>query len=347
MSGEESVVKAEVDQAADVLDQTTAVTEPDPDAWLAEQGLEAISDDDLRGIEEEEEGEEEGEEEEGEETPKDGDEETESEDDETEPPPPKDSQKPPKGFVPTKAIQEVRQENRYLKDQIKALEEKIDTVASKSTEPKQEPEDEFKVLSKEEFQELYEDDPREAMTYMMDLQEYKEKQTQKQQEADQQRYEAAQAQQVFRETSELMEKTVPGIFDEDSGIQEELVEFAESIGFKEDLFYLTNPETKVILPGESKPTYLGKQAAEVLGFIAGVKEKLNSPENSKKEQELRQQIEAEILQKIKTSSGKDFKSLSDIPTSETEKPAKFNRVLSEAEFGKLSDKEQEAYLTGE
>lgn len=346
MSGEESITKAEVDQAVDVLDQPTpTVTEPDPDAWLTEHGLEAVSDDDLRGIEEEEE--EEEAEEESEETPEEGDEnDSEEEEEETETPPPEESKKPPKGFVPTKAIQEVRQENRYLKDQIKALEEKIEAVAKRPAE-KAEPEEEFKVLSKEELLELYEDDPREALAYTVELQEHKEKQAAKEKEAQLQQYETAQAQQVFKETADLMEKAVPGIFDDESDTQEKLVEFAESMGFSENLFFLTNPETKVILPGESKPTYLGKQAAEVLGFIAGLQEKLNSPDRTKMETELRKTIEAEVLQKLKSSPGKDFKSLADIPTSETEKPRKFDRVLSETEFAKLSAQEQEAYLTGE
>lgn len=322
----------ESDKPSESNDTTESTNKESVDHWLKELGLEDISEDDLMGIEEEE----------AEEEPEPEEKET-AEEKKTEPLPPK-AEAPPKGFVPTKAIQEAREENRYLKEQIKALQEKVDAIAQNKESKVEETEEEFKVLSKLELIELAEESPQEAIAYMLELQNYKEQQAEKQQ-SEKQRAEAhEQAKILFKETADLMEQAVPGIFDEKSDTQTKLVEFAESLGFTEDLFFLTNPETMIVLPGETTPRYLGKQAAGVLKFIAGLKDKV-AVDSEAIVKKLRSEIENEVLKKVK-SSGKSFKSLNDITTSESDAP-KAKRTLSEAELMKLSDKELQAYLSGE
>jgi hypothetical protein len=323
------------DKPSESNDTTEPTSKESVDHWLKELGLEDISEDDLKGIEEEEANEE----------PEPKEKET-AEEKKTEPLPPK-AEAPPKGFVPTKAVQEAREENRYLKEQIKSLQEKVDALAQ-SRETKAENEDavedeSFKVLSKFELIELAEESPQEAIAYMLELQNYKERQVEKQQSEKQKAEAHEQAKALFKESADLMEQAVPGIFDEKSDTQMKLVEFAESLGFTEDLFFLTNPETMIVLPGETTPRYLGKQAAGVLKFIAGLKDKV-AVDSETIVKKLRGEIENEVLKKVK-SSGKNFKSLNDITTSESDVP-KAKRSLSEAELMKLSDKELHAYLSG-
>lgn len=322
------------DKPSESNDTTEPTGKESVDHWLKELGLEDISEDDLMGIEEEEANEE----------PEPKEKET-AEEKKTEPLPPK-AEAPPKGFVPTKAVQEAREENRYLKEQIKSLQEKVDALAqSKETKAEnEETEEKFQVLSKLELIELAEESPQEAIAYMLELQNYKERQAEKQQSEKQKAEAHEQAKVLFKETADLMEQAVPGIFDEKSDTQAKLVEFAESLGFTEDLFFLTNPETMIVLPGETTPRYLGKQAAGVLKFIAGLKDKV-AVDSEAIVKKLRGEIENEVLKKVK-SSGKSFKSLNDITTSESDVP-KAKRILSEAELMKLSDKELQAYLSEE
>jgi hypothetical protein len=330
--------------------ETSALLKTDSvDMWLQEQGLETVSEEDLMGIEAEAEPEPEPEVEAKSESESESDEDEvevesdETETDETETDEVKtetEKEKPPKGFVPIQAVQEVRSENRYLKDQIKALEEKFDKFTTQQQDLKP-PENIFKVLSKEEFLELTEENPREAMAYMLDLQEHKDKQYQQLQQQQMHEQELAKTNQLFSESADLIEQAAPGIFDEGSKIQEEISNYAESIGFSDDLFFLTNPETRVILPGEQKPVFLGKQAAKVFKVIVDLR---NSAAD--KEAKIRRQVEKELLTKFKKSKTDNFTSLSDIPSNDDEKPKNTQRLLTEKETSRLSAKELEIYLSG-
>jgi len=307
---------------------------------LIDQGLTAISEDDLRGetaeekdVEGKEEGTAEGK----------TDQEVEvkpevTEDTETTPPP--KVEPPPKGYVPLAALKESREETRALKDRIKALEAKVLTPEVKTpAEVVPEVRTDFKVLTTAEFRELSDESPRDALVYMAELRDYEN--VQRISQAREQEVDA-----IFRESVKLMEEAVPTLFDEDSEAPKILAEFAETVGFTKDMFYLTNPETQIILPGETKPVYLGTQAASILKMLAGLQGKIvKDPKSAVDETALRKSIEAEVLKKIKTG-GKSFKSLSDIPTSDSETPAS-KGVLSEAQYMKLTPAQQKAYLSGE
>jgi len=260
----------------------------------------------------------------------------------SEAPAPKDA--PPKGFVPLAALHEVRGENRYLKEQMESMRASIESL--KTAKPKEEtestPEDDFKVLTDEEFDELSEEDPKEAIRYMRQLRAHEKIEEEKEYQQYVAEQKEEEAQQIFSQAKALMEETIPGLFDKETGLQAKLAADAEEIGFSDELFYLTNPQTQVILPGAKEPTYLGVQAAKILKVVANAAKV--KPGKEVNEAELRKTIEAEIMAKIK--KGGSFKSLSDVPKAAQDK---FNRGdnLTEAEFAKLTDAEQEAYLSGQ
>lgn len=315
---------------------------------LIDQGLTSISEDDLRG-ETVEEKDSEGHKEVAEEQKVEGEESPETKA-ETETSPPK-VEPPPKGYVPLAALKESREETRALKDRIKALEAKVLEPESKP-EPTKAPEvipevrADFKVLTTAEFRELSDESPRDALVYMAELRDYEKAQQVKQALATQKVAREQEVDNLFRESVKLMEAAVPSIFEEGSTAQQELAEFAETVGFTKDMFYLTNPETQVILPGEIEPVYLGTQAASFIKMLADLKGKVPAGTKSAvDETALRKSIEAEVLKKIK-AGGKSFKSLGDVPTSDSETPAP-KGVLSEAQYMKLTPAQQKAYLSGE
>ena len=259
--------------------------------------------------------------------------------------------KPPKGFVPIAAIHEVRGENKYLKEQLAEIKAQLENrpvtpVVTETPEPSEF--DDFSELSDAEFQELATDSPAEALLYMKQLNKYQEFKRKSAEETQQ----AAAAQEyldtVFEKTNSEMEQIVPGIFDPESPAGTEFREFAVDLGFTDDMFYLTNPATQIILPGETEPLLLGEQAAQVIRLLANAKTKVSATQVvdvEKIKAETRAIVEAEFLAKIKT--GQPFRSLSDVPVSNENRPEFKGKELSEAEFARLNAKEQELYLAGE
>jgi len=155
-----------------------------------------------------------------------------------------------------------------------------------------------------------------------------------------------------------MEEFVPGLFDEGSKASEELAAFANDLGFTDDMYYLTNPQTQIILPGETEPLLLGEQAASIIQTLATArtrindlkettvdKDKLREEITKEVEANLRKTIEGELLAKFKTGSDESaFRSLTSVPSSET--PEFAGKVLTEAELARLPETEQELYLAG-
>jgi len=261
--------------------------------------------------------------------------------------------KVPKGFVPLAAVHEVRGENKYLKEQIASLSAKIESLSKTAVNvapPTAEPSEfeSFEQLSDSEFLELASDSPSEALLYMNKLNKFQEFTRQK---AESER--AVQSQQeylasIYEKTNLQMEEVVPGIFDPESPTASEFRDFAVDLGFTEDMFYLTNPATRVILPGETEPLLLGDQAADFIKLLANAKTKLASTQSvdvNAIRAELRKEIEADIMSKIKSNT--PFRSISDIPSSNNDRPEFTGKMLSSDEFARLSEKEQELYLAGE
>lgn len=344
MSEEAPVVTETQAESASAELTPSITTRSMADIVVSDQGLPEISEAELRGEDQTGDAEEPqtGLAEETETKAEDG----EVESKETETTPPK-TEPPPKGFVPTAALKEAREENRQLKDRLRQLEAKsLDAPLVSAEVPVVNPD--FKVLSKTEFLELSEESPREALVYMQELQEHKDALRAIQEQETLNARRAQEVEGLFEEAVEQMSAAVPGLFDENSTAQQELATFAEDIGFSKDLFYLTNPETQIILPGEKTPLYLGSQAASIIKMLATVRNKVGATpvDTIRKsiEAELRPKIEAEVLSKIKSGTKKPFVSLTDIPTSASTAPLK--GVLTEAEYARLSPSEQKAYLSG-
>ena len=209
-------------EEASTTEGTTETTEVQPittrdfaDIVIDDQGLPTVTDEDLHGYDEEETTEEKPEDEarpeakvtEGEETPA--------------APTPK-PEPPPKGFVPTAALHEAREENRKLKERISALE--VKGAEEKPVVPPAVPVDiptvrsDFKVLTKEEFIELSEESPRDALLYTQELMDYKEVQRITAEAARQAEVQKAQnakeVEGLFEEAVSLMTEAAPGLFDE-------------------------------------------------------------------------------------------------------------------------------------
>jgi hypothetical protein len=268
--------------------------------------------------------------------------------------PPAKAEAPPKGFVPTAAIREVREENRALKERLRALELKVagpeaEPVTAKIPEVRAD----FKVLSTAEFREMSEESPRDALVYMAELRDYETAQRMTKEAEAAKVARETEVDGLFRESVKLMEEAVPDLFTEGSTSQQELAEFAETIGFTKDMFYLTNPETMIILPGETEPVYLGTQAASFIKMLADLRAKKPGDVSAVDqtalrktiEAELRATIEAELLTKIKSGGKPAFRSMSDIPSSDSDVPS-VNKELTEAQFAKLTPAQQKAYLSG-
>lgn len=253
----------------------------------------------------------------------------------------------PKGFVPLAAVHEARGEIRYLKEQLQTVQDQVRTLQVEPTKETKVPND-FEVLTDEQFEDLADDNPAQAAIYLRKLGVY---------EADQ-RVQADKAKDLvaFEESYDAIidnsvaeiEKVAPGIYDEDSGVQKELMEFAESFGFSEDLFYLTNPATKIILPGETEPLLLGEQSASILGMLVNAKTKMAPQDNSELETKLRAEITTELMKKFKTPVTETFRGLNEVSKSDNDIPEEglAGKVLTTAQLQKLSPAEEEAYLAG-
>lgn len=255
----------------------------------------------------------------------------------------------PKGFVPLAAVHEARGEIKYLKEQLATMQTQVSNLQAKPAEEAA-VEDDFEVLTDDQFEDLADDNPAAAAIYLRKLSVYESKQREaadqvKMQDEFEREYDS-----ILDMSIAEIEKAVPGIYDDNSTVKTELMDFADGLGFTEDLYYLTNPSTKIILPGESEPLLLGEQAASILAMLANAKQKTAPPDNSALEEKLRTEITAELMKKFKTQDTNEFRGLSQVPKtdSETPEPSSFaGKVLTTEQLSKLTDAEYEAYLAGD
>lgn len=260
--------------------------------------------------------------------------------------------KTPKGFVPLAAIHEARGEIRALKEQIAAL-----TAAKQPTPPatSEAPEvptvPEFEVLSDAAFEELAEDNPAQAAVYLRKLALHQEAvRAAEAAKVSQESFKVA-IDRIIDSSVEAMEKVAPGIFAEDGAVRSELMEFGNTLGFTEDLYYLTNPSTKIILPGESEPLLLGEQAASILGLLVNAKAKLAPPtDEAALRERITAEVTAELMKKFKTAgqTGSTYRGLNEVSRSGHDIPQESlkDKVLTAEQLAKLSPEAYEAYLMG-
>lgn len=260
-------------------------------------------------------------------------------------------QKPPKGFVPTAAVQEARRENAALKAQIQAL---MQAQAEPPAPPADDsPWKDFKELTQPELAALVTEDPAAAVLYTTQLVGFKEHQRQIEAKATQANAVKALEGTMVNAAYTRMAAAVPELFTEGSTAGQELAEFAAEIGFGPDLFPLTDPNVRIILPGESKPTLLGEGAAALVEMLAQLRGKMqtrDTEETALRERltkEITEKVQVELLEKFK-SQAPGFTTLASLPGTQAESGADplQNRVLTIEEIANLSEKEMERYLAG-
>jgi hypothetical protein len=270
-----------------------------------------------------------------------GEEETESQ--------PKDDKKPPAGFVPHQALKEERIKRQELASEVERLRAEIESVKSLRSEPREEKTkaDEFKVLSDEEFDELVEESPQDAVRYQRALSKYeKELSRQEAEKFSRAETEKRNALSVERAVERVREK-IPALYEEGSDHGEKLRDFAIKNGLSpEAIDRLANPRTMIITPGSNTPVPLGEDAASFVEMI-------NSVFNGSNPEKLKADLEATIRKEVTDSVTKElmaklnknpaaFRDIGDSPGS-SDKPTR-NKEYTEDEFMRLSKKEQDAYL---
>lgn len=285
-----------------------------------------------------------------------------------------DDGKPPRGFVPLEAVREARGENRHLKGenqtlqsenqelktQLAALNDKVDKLGNDGKPDSGDVPPDFKVLSEQEFQDLTEEAPGEAIVYLNNLHAFRDAEAASAKKAAEEkaasdalteRNNAAQA--SIDEAYDRMEEVLPGLFGEDNTVGNEIADFAESMGFTEDLHVLTDPGTVILTPGSDEPVVMGNMAAEMLSMFVNIKGKM-AERGSKKdtvraeiEKEVTAKVTKELLAKFKEKGESAFKSVSSLQGTDVDQAQDFKgQNLTEAELSKLTPEEYERYLAG-
>lgn len=267
-------------------------------------------------------------------------------------PPATEGPKPPPGHVPIGALHEERGKRQAMSARLAELEaENAALKEGKATPPPvQEPPaassqvpEGFKVLTPEEFKTLAETDVVEAQIYQYNLNLYKEEQSAKTDQATKTKQIQEQTSQIIERRYAEMDETVPGIFDENSTVNQELTEFAQSQGMDTDVLgILTDPGTRIVQP-DGRVVILGKGAVQVLKMVHGYQQAIK-PDPSK-ETKIKQEATAQVIKKIQETSG-GYRNIGDTPPGGSSIPDDLSKPMSEAEFAKLSPAEQERYLRG-
>ena len=263
---------------------------------------------------------------------------------------PEKSAKPPEGYVPHAALHEERTKRQELDRVVRGLQEK---VAELEKEPELE-EEAFKVLSDEEFDELAEEDPVEAVKYERALNKHLRVQDAKEVKADARQRQQGQDDLVVRQSFERMEKAIPGIHEEGNTINQDLSQFAIDNGFEPDFLQaMTAPGTLILPPGAKNAVLLGNGAAGLVEMIAKLREssgvndpvKLRAEIKAEMEKELRESITKELITKFKQGSGSEvFKSIGDVPGASDESITTVSGNLAEGQYANMSPEEQERAL---
>lgn len=232
-----------------------------------------------------------------------------------------ESEKPPAGYVPHAALHEEQVRGQQLAQEVNYLRQEIDAL--KTTSQEDDPEA-LKVLSDQEFDELAEDDPAEAVKYQRNLGKHLREQdavVAKNKVQEDQYYED---QAVISQSTDRMEKIAPGIHDENSPVNRELGEFATAHGFDPDyLAAMTSPGTLILPEGGKHAVLLGDGAAGLVGMI----HKLYTASTGK--------ASAKTHAK-KLGPGKIGGTITDTP----------EEGLTEADYAKMSSQEREEALGG-
>lgn len=229
----------------------------------------------------------------------------------------------------------------------KALQFKLDQQKSQP-KPQEDPatkvDPDFKVLSKDEFEELKSESAVDALQYMHDLAEHKEALASQAKAEEQASREKATVDSLIADSLEQISIAVPGVY-EDQEVGQKLTDFAVEQGFDNDsLAVLSNPATMVLVPGSTSPVPLGKAAVDFVKFC-------NSSMNGSDDTQLRADIEKEVTAKVTQDLIQKFKSnptgvgLDEVPTAGSGSPSVFI-AKTEAELRNMTSQEREDYYQG-
>jgi hypothetical protein len=256
--------------------------------------------------------------------------------------------KPPKGFVPIQALHQERGQRQMLTIEVQQLKSELEALKSGKTEDQNAAphDDDFNVLSDEEFDALLEEDPVEAIKYDRKFRAYEARQAEK---AKSERAER----QLIDQSVGMMEEAVPGLYDQDSDVNQRLTEFAIEKGFADmdGLALVTDPRTKIVPHNGGKPRALGQTAAHFVVMLHNLFKEASLPkDDAGREKALMDRVKAEVTQellgKIKQPTGAEHKSIADMPGDAGSDVLNLSGPLTEAAFANLSDADQRRLLGG-
>lgn len=261
------------------------------------------------------------------------------------------SDKPPPGYVPHAALHEERMLRQKLTEEVGGLREELSALKAKVETPE---EDSFKILSDQEFDELAEDDPAEAVKYERRLNKYLREEAAKESKSKDEQDQYYKDQALINQSFKRMEAVVPGLHEDGNNIDQELTDFATSNGFAPDfLAAMTSPGTLVLPPGAKEAVLLGDGAAGLVEMIYKLysSNKANDPNTLRAqikeevEKELTTTITEQLMKKFKTSGldTKGFKAIGDVPGGSGEIPG-HSGGLTEAQYASMPQAERDKLL---
>jgi hypothetical protein len=262
-------------------------------------------------------------------------------------PPEKPAEKPPEGYVPLAALQEERGKRQQLALALDDLKKVVEDRKNKPAEPPETPgEDEFKILTKDEYAKLAEDDIVAAQVYLYELAEYNNKQAAKEKgQAKTDDLTTKINEQVTLRHKEI-EEAIPGIYDESSPVNKDMTTFAVENGMDVDyLAALTDPGSRITL-SDGSTFILGRGAVGLAKMIHSTmtKSKNGAVDVNALRETIKKEVTQEMLEKFRTSGADAFRSTGDSP-GVGEKPADTGQVTEDT-FRNLPEDQQERLLRG-
>jgi len=257
-------------------------------------------------------------------------------------------EKPPEGYVPLAALQEERGKRQQLAQVVDDLKKVVEDMRNKPAEHAETPdEDEFKILTEDEYTKLAEDDIVAAQVYLYKLAEHDKKQATKEKgQAKTDDMATKVNEQVMLRHKEI-EEAIPGIYDEGNSVNKDMTTFAVENGMDVDyLAALTDPGSRITL-SDGSTFILGRGAVGLTKMIHSTmtKNKNGAVDVNALRETIKKEVTQEMLEKFRTSGADAFRSTGDSP-GVGEKPIDTAGQVTEDTFRNLSEDQQERLLRG-
>lgn len=229
-------------------------------------------------------------------------------------PPPK----PPDGYVPLASLHEERNARKTLAAEVERLRRELMAAHEPPAQEAEKDAPEFKILTEAEEDDLMERDIFEYQKYQRALRNYERDQEYRQQATIAEKN-------LIAKGYQAIEEAVPGIMSEQSNINEALTRFAHERGLDSyTLGVLTNPATKVIVPGQKQAVFLGDAAAGLVKLIHQHYTLANNSVPGRQgatrealEKELTpaimEKVTKEVMAKLKTTQPAGYRNIGDVP----------------------------------